>query len=632
VTTSTRTEATPRAALRVVATAGHVDHGKSSLIVRLTGMDPDRWAEEKRRGLTIDLGYAWCTLPSGREIGFVDVPGHERFIGNMLAGVGPVRLVLFVVAADEGWKPQSEEHLQILDVLGVRAGVVALTKRDLVDDEMLELAMEEVREHVADTVLAGAPIMPVSSETGEGIEALAASLDAMLDGAGPPDGARARLHIDRVFTIRGAGTVVTGTLAGDCLGVGDEVELLPTGARARIRSLQTHKRSEDDACPVSRVAANLVGVERDRLGRGDVLARPGAWRPTRVFEARLRPVRGRKRAVTSRGAFKLYVGAAEVEARLRFYGTTKLEPGADAFVRITAATPVVLDVGDRFVLREAGRQETVAGGVVLDVAPPAKTGHDPDARLAARASASRDELPALVVGERGAIRADDVFAITGSTAEGGVAVDEWRVADALRAGVESSVVETLATYHVEHPLDVGAALTLARSAVTGVLRASRAPTDPALVEALLTDLSERGITARDTTTVRLASHRVALQERSADVERLLTAIGGEREMAPPTVNELVAAGIGRDVIDAAAREGLVVRVSSDLVMTTDIVARAEATIRANASTGITVSALRESLGTSRKYAVPLMEWFDQRGVTRRDGDVRYARERPEAQA
>jgi len=627
VTTSTRTDPAP-AALRVIATAGHVDHGKSSLIVRLTGIDPDRWAEEKRRGLTIDLGYAWCTLPSGREIGFVDVPGHERFIGNMLAGVGPVRLVLFVVAADEGWKPQSEEHLQILDVLGVRGGVIAVTKRDLVDDEMLALAIEEIRERVADTGLADAPILPVSSESGEGIDALATALDAMLDGVGPPDEARARLHIDRVFTIKGAGTVVTGTLSGDCLGVGDEVELYPAGARARIRSLQTHKQSEDRACPVSRVAANLVGVERDRLGRGDVLASPAAWRPTRVFEARLHAVGGRSRAVTARGAFKLYVGAAEVDARVRFYGTTKLEPGAEAFVRITATTPLVLDVGDRFVVREAGRRETVAGGTVLDVAPPARAGPDPVVRLAARATASRDALPELLVEERGAIRAEDVFALTGSTMDGGVAVAEWRVADALRTAVQTSVTGSLAAYHAEHPLEVGAALTLARSAVTGALRAARAPTDPALADALLTDLTDRGVVARDTTTVRLMSHQVVLQERSADVERLLLAIGGEREATPPTVRELVAAGIGRDVIDAAAREGVVVRVSSDLVMTTDLVARAEATVRASGAAGITVSALRESLGTSRKYAVPIMEWFDQRGVTRRDGDVRFPRERP----
>jgi selenocysteine-specific elongation factor len=200
--------------LRVVATAGHVDHGKSSLIVRLTDIDPDRWEEEKRRGLTIDLGYAWCSLPSGREIGFVDVPGHERFIRNMLAGVGPVRLVLFVVAADEGWKPQSEEHLQILDVLGAAGGVVALTKRDLVDDETLAIAEEEVRDRLAGTALANAPIVPVSSQTGEGVEELRLALDEMLAAAPRPEDARTRLFIDRVFTIRGAGTVVSGTLAG----------------------------------------------------------------------------------------------------------------------------------------------------------------------------------------------------------------------------------------------------------------------------------------------------------------------------------------------------------------------------------------------------------------------------------
>ncbi len=610
----------------MVATAGHVDHGKSSLIVRLTGIDPDRWAEEKRRGLTIDLGYAWCTLPSGREIGFVDVPGHERFIGNMLAGVGPVRLVLFVVAADEGWKPQSEEHLQILDVLGVRGGVIALTKRDLVDDEMLELATEEIRERVAGTGLADAPIVPVSSETGDGIDALTTALDAMLDGAGPAEDARARLHIDRVFTIKGAGTVVTGTLAGECIRVGDEVELYPAGIRARIRSLQTHKQAEDHACPVSRVAANLVGVERERLERGDVLATPGTWRPTRVFEARLRPVRGATRAVTPRGAFTLHVGATEVDARLRLYGTTKLEAGDEAFARITASAPLVLDVGDRFVLRETGRRETVAGGDVLDVGPPTKAGPDPGARLAARASASRDDLPTLLVAERGAIRVVDVFGLTGSRAAGGTAVGEWLVADGLRASVEASVIEALAAYHAEHPLDIGADLTLARRTVIAVLRAARAPAETALADALLGDLTDSGITAQEATTIRLASYRVALNERSADVDELLAAISGESEATPPTVKELIATGVARDVIDAAAREGLVVRLTPDLVVTPAFVARAEATIREAADIGITVSALRESLSTSRKYAVPLMEWFDQRGVTRREGDVRFPRD------
>ncbi len=246
--------------LRVVATAGHVDHGKSSLILRLTGMDPDRWEEEKRRGLTIDLGYAWCELPSGREIGFVDVPGHERFIANMLAGVGPVRLVLFVVAANEGWRQQSEEHLAILDVLGVEGGVVALTKQDLVDRETLDLAEEQVRERLEGTVLGSARIIRVSATTGEGLDDLRAALDQVLAEASPPPETRARLFVDRVFTISGAGTVVTGTLGGSALAVGDDVELYPHGRTARVRSLQTHKRDAARAIPVARVAANLAGT------------------------------------------------------------------------------------------------------------------------------------------------------------------------------------------------------------------------------------------------------------------------------------------------------------------------------------------------------------------------------------
>ena len=296
----------------VLATAGHVDHGKSSLILRLTGIDPDRLEEEKRRGLTIDLGFAWCTLPSGREIGFVDVPGHERFVRTMLAGVGPVRLVLFVVAADEGWKPQSEEHLAIVDVLGADGAVVGLTKRDLVDEETLELAAREVRERLAGTALQQAPIVPCSATTGEGMAELVTALDAMVDAAPEPaQEDRPRLFVDRVFTIRGAGTVVTGTLTGGRLAVGEEVELHPTGHRARIRGLQTHKRAIATARPVSRVAVNLVGTEREELERGDVVSPPGLWRPTRVLEARVHAVRGLAHPLTSRGAYKLHAGSAE---------------------------------------------------------------------------------------------------------------------------------------------------------------------------------------------------------------------------------------------------------------------------------------------------------------------------------
>ncbi len=612
------------AELRVIATAGHVDHGKSSLIVRLTGIDPDRFAEEKRRGLTIDLGYAWTALPSGREVGFVDVPGHERFIGNMLAGVGPVRLVLFVVAADEGWKPQSEEHLQILDVLGVHGGVVALTKRDLVDAETLAIAEEEIVERLVGTALEGAPIVPVSSVTGEGVEDLRDALDAMLAAAPAPEDARARLFIDRVFTIKGAGTVVTGTLTGEALSVGEDVELFPTQARARIRSLQTHKRAEERAEPVSRVAANLVGAERETLERGDVLGRPGAWRPTGTIEASLRPVRGLAHAITGRGAFKLYAGAAEADAKLRLLGRTSLEPNDEAFVRIRLARPLVLDVFDRFVLREAGRRETVAGGIVLDVAPPARPGPDAIDRLVRRATSSRAELPALLALERGAVDAAEAGLLTGAPAADPL-VGGWLVRPGLREAVTEALGAHLRDHHAAHPLEEGAPLAGCRRAVAQALRREGAPADPELIEALIDADVADGTVVRTASALRLTSHVVTLDRRSADIERLLGAVGGEHETTPPTVRDLQTQGIGRDVLDAAVREGLVIRVSPELVFAPEVIARAEDVVREAGAAGITVSAFREALGTSRKYAIPLLEWFDTRGITRRDGDLRFPR-------
>jgi selenocysteine-specific elongation factor len=612
--------------LRVVATAGHVDHGKSSLIVRLTGMDPDRWEEEKRRGLTIDLGYAWCELPSGREVGFVDVPGHERFIANMLAGVGPVRLVLFVVAANEGWRQQSEEHLAILDVMGVAGGVVALTKRDLVDEDTLDLVEEEIRERVEGTALSGARVVRVSAETGEGLEDLRTALDELLASAPAPADERARLFVDRVFTIAGAGTVVTGTLGGDRLAVGDEVELYPRGTTARIRSLQTHKRSEDVAEPVTRVAANLVGTGKQDLARGDVMGAPSAWRPTTVFDGLLRPVRDLPHPITARGAFKIYAGASETDARLRIFGRTRIEAGQEAFVRITTTHLLVLDVFDRFVLRESGRQETLGGGSVLDPAPPRRAGPAPQDRLARRAAATRDDLPAILADERGAVRVSDALALTGSTT-GVPQAGEWLLRDGLLESVSTALTAHVDAFHQAHPLEEGEPLASARRVLAAALRPFTGPPEARLVEAVLLRLAADGRLKRTSTSVANPSHRPADRESDPMIQRLVEAIGSEPAQ-PPTVKELVSQGIGRDAIDAAARAGLVVRVAPDLVFVPALIERAEAVVDAAGSAGITVSAFRAALGTSRKYALPILEWFDQRGVTRREGDLRYARSDP----
>ena len=608
--------------IRVVATAGHVDHGKSSLILRLTGMDPDRWEEEKRRGLTIDLGYAWCDLPSGREIGFVDVPGHERFIANMLAGVGPVRLVLFVVAANEGWRQQSEEHLAILDVLGVDGGVVALTKQDLVDSETLDLAEEQIRERLEGSALESARLVRVSATTGDGLDELRAALDDLLAATTPPPETRARLFVDRVFTISGAGTVVTGTLGGSALAVGDDVELYPHGRTARVRSLQTHKRDAIRAIPVARVAANLAGTGKGDLARGDVVGAPGAWRPTTTFDGVFRPVRGLAHPVTGRGAFKVYVGAAEADARVRMLGRGSAVGGEDVFVRITTTRPIVLDVSDRFVLRESGRQETVGGGTVLDPAPPRRAG-SAVRRLARRAAAARHELPAILADERGAVHASEALVLTGSDA-GVPEAGDWLLRDGLLARVGPALVAHVSAYHLAHPFEEGEPLATARRALADHLRAEIGPPDPRLIDPILDRFVDDGLLARTTTAVAVPSHEGPGPELDPMMRRVVEAISDEPAQ-PPTIKELADRGIGRDAVDAAARAGHVVRVAPDLVFLPSVIERAEAIVADARETGITVSAFREALGTSRKFAVPLLGWFDQRGITRREGDLRYPR-------
>ena len=612
----------PEATAGVIATAGHVDHGKSSLIVRLTGIDPDRWAEEKRRGLTIDLGFAWLTLPSGREVGFVDVPGHERFIRNMLAGVGPVRLVVFVVAADEGWKPQSEEHLQILDLLEVSGAVVALTKRDLVDDATLAARTEQVRARLEGTRLQGAQVVACSSVTGQGIDELVAAIDAMAGAAPVPDtGGRPRQYLDRVFTIRGAGTVVTGTLTGGPLSVGREAEILPSGHRARIRGLQSHKRMIDVARPVARVAVNLAGTPRTDLERGDVLTLPGQWRPTSMFEGWIRTVRSLDHPVTSRGAFKVYAGSAERDARIRLFGVTELRRGERAFVRVRLNRPVVLDFRDPFVLREAGRRETVAGGEVLDTEPPEKPGRDVIERLTARMDADRAGLAARLVADRGFVRRSDILMLTGVPDAGGVALGAWIGDQTAVERAKTALTSAVDAHHREHPLRSG--LDVAEARVT--LASVEAPLhDVSVADELIAWMVAQGALVRTGTVVRLPEHAATTAGRE-DADRMIAAVtAGEPQ--PPTVAELAAAGHGRELLQAVVADGRLVRISADLVITPEFLSQAEQVIRTQAATGgVTVSSFRQALGTSRKYAVPILEHFDATGVTKRQGDVRVLR-------
>jgi selenocysteine-specific elongation factor len=449
----------------------------------------------------------------------------------------------------------------------------------------------------------------------------------MVAGAPPPeDRARPRIAIDRSFTIRGAGTVVTGTLIGGTLAVGQEVRLYPDGGLARVRSLQTHRRPVDVARPVSRVAANLAGVPKADVERGDVLGLPGQWRPTSLLEVSVAPIRSLEHPLTGRGAYKLYAGSAERDARLHLYGTTELHSGRSAFARLRLSRPIVAEFGDRFVLREAGRRETVAGGVVLDPDPPARPGTDAETRLAARTTASRDDLPTLLLAERGVVRAADLPLLGGSAfteVDGAIRLGPWWVDRSTLEVLAEAAREALDEDHRRHPMRPG----LDGAEVRRALVASRPELASALEQGLAAEILQAmerdGTIAREGNTLRLASHRVTLGGREEDARRLVATVEAGQP-SPPTVKDLTSAGYTRELIDACVATRRLVRVSEDLVLTPAFAARVEEVARSEAATaeGLTVSRYRELLGTSRKYALPILGWLDDRGVTRREGDVR----------
>lgn len=356
--------------MKVLATAGHVDHGKSRLVQALTGINPDRLQEEQERQMTIDLGFAWMTLPYGEQVGIIDVPGHRDFIENMLAGVGGIDAALLVVAADEGLMPQTREHLAILDLLEVERGVVALTKIDLVEDEWQELVCDEIEQLLKKTHLADVPIVAVSAKTGEGLDSLVTAMSETLQDAPPRrDIGRPRLFIDRVFTISGFGTVVTGTLVDGSLRVGQEVEILPGRIKGRIRGLQTHKTKIEEAVPGSRVAANLAGVEVRDLSRGDVVTNPGTYQPTRLIDVRLKLLSDAVSVIKHDQQVKLFHGAAQRLARVRLLGMETMHPGDQRWLQLVVDKPLVVSRGDRLILRRPSPGATLGGGRVVDAHP-----------------------------------------------------------------------------------------------------------------------------------------------------------------------------------------------------------------------------------------------------------------------
>ena len=634
----------------VIGTAGHVDHGKSALVEALTGTHPDRLREEQERGLTIELGFAWTTLPSGREVSIVDVPGHVRFVRHMLAGAGGIDLALFVVAADEGVMPQTREHLEILDLLDVRHGVVALTKCDLVDDgDWLDLVEEEVRLLLEPTTLAGAPIVRVSAVTGAGLDALRGALDAALDGTPEPrDIGRPRLGIDRVFSMPGFGTVVTGTLLDGRLRVGDTLEAAPGGPTARVRGLQTHRREEEQALPGTRTAVNLAGVDRDELRRGQVLAPPGRLPAARSVDARVR-VLGH-RALRHNLRVALHIGSDEVQARVRVLGAIdgaasldggldgggapdELAPSTEGWAQLVLTEPVAAVAGDLFVLRVS--DETVAGGRVVEVNAPRHRRTDPRtvARLEARAAGTPesrllaalerlepciegvlrsavdldggafDEALAALVAE-GAARALEVPAGTGGGQGGPVYVSAGGL-ERLRG----QAVRALEAYHEAHPLRVSMPREELRGRL-GLEAREFAAVLPAVVASGDLEVRE-GALARAGWTPRLT----AAQRRASEEAMSALEAGG---IAPPRLDldgELLAYLVG---------SGQAIDCGDGVVLAASAWAGGLDAVRGALSSGgsATLAELRDALGTNRRAAQAILETMDRRGVTRREGEGR----------
>lgn len=585
----------------VVGTAGHVDHGKSTLVVALTGRDPDRWEEEKRRGLTIDLGFSWAELMPGLEVSFVDVPGHERYAKNMLAGIEAVDVALFVVAADEGWMPQSEEHLAVLDLLGVDRGVVALTKVDRVDGELVELATLEVEEHLEGTSLAGAPVLPVSAQSGAGIEDVRDRLAALAAGAGRPDGVP-RMWIDRAFSVTGAGTVVTGTLLGGPFAVGDRLEVLPGGGQGRIRGIQSHERDVDHVEPHRRVALNIVGIERDQLHRGALLAGPGARIPTTRVLADMRAARYVEE-LTDRGSYHLHVGSGGHPVRIRM-----LEPD---LALLDLPAPLPLAAGDPFVLRDTGRRLVVGGGTVLDPDP---RGRGRDARRSAavlRSARDPDTRAAALLAVRGRDRAARIAAHSGGgTAPEGVALGDEVFTPERITALRAEARRLVDAYHRDHPL---------RPGIPGATLAERLGVGTGVLDALVD--ADAMLTSTDAA-VRLADHtpgRTPEQEAAWEAAKAMLVEAGPG--AAPRADEL---GLGTELLHALVREGELVRIAPDLVYLPEWIERLSDTMH-TFEAPFTVSEFKDATGLSRKYAVPLLEWADGAGVTVRMGDRRRPR-------
>ena len=564
--------------MTVIATAGHVDHGKSSLVLALTGTDPDRWAEEKRRGMTIDLGFAHTQLPSGETASFIDVPGHIRFLRNMLAGVGAIDGCILVVDAKEGWMPQTEEHFQILKLLGLQHGVIALTKVDLVDAKVESDRRNEIRTELRESFLSDAPIVSVSVVSSKGLDEIRNAIDVLIGdskrNSPKRNRNRPRLWIDRSFSSRGAGTVVTGTLIDGSLDSDTELTVVRSRQRVRVREIQQHEKSTPQLAPGHRCALNLVGVNHAEIFRGDALIIEDQWLPSAMFDASLTIVPSLQHRVTRRGSYSVYIGSGEFAAKIRLIGTRELQANENGFVRIAVQTPIPILPGDRYILRESGRQETIGGGEILDIAPTLRA-----------SKAKPDRSVDRVISERQWVTAKELELLTGEACQ--PMVGDWL-----------TTVKLLDTTRKE------LALKLAKAS-DGLEISRLKPHEQAVLATLPDVVTEMG--------------RARIKGASSITEHPYVGLFAKAGVTPPDTKTL-----DRNIVRQIVQRGLFVDIDGVVFHISAL-----ETARLNVQkilqqhpNGFTVSQFREILGITRKHAVPLLEALDRRAITKRNGDLR----------
>lgn len=638
--------------MRVIGTAGHVDHGKSTLIQALTGIHPDRLKEEREREMTIDLGFAWLSLPVTdanelEEVGIVDVPGHRDFIENMLAGIGGIDAALFVIAADEGVMPQTREHLAILDLLQIGGGLVALTKIDLVEDpDWLDLVEADVSQTLHGTVLENAPIVRVSARTGIGLDELRAKLGELLASRPPRlDLKRPRLPVDRVFTIAGFGTVVTGTLSDGTLQVGEEVEILPSGLRGRVRGLQTHKQKEQTAVPGSRTAINISGVSHEEIQRGNVVAHPGDYQPTQRVDVRFKLLPDVTQPLKHNTEVKLFIGAAEAVARVRLLGADELRPGQEGWLQLELSQPVVATRSDRYILRRPSPGETLGGGAVIDPHPKGRhkrfaastlaslealsrgspadvllqallaTGAAPYKDVLARANLDSDSLSQAL---QELVQQAQIIRLEAKTEGQNFAPDDLVISSPHWEQLSRRILEETGGYHRSFPLRGGLPREELKSRIKDQTRGSAR-----LFNAAIRKLTGEGRLREAGPLIHLPDHAIRFSPpQQQRIDRLLEKFAAA-PYAPPSVKECQAE-IGEDLFAALLETGQLVSVAQEVVFRSqDFEAMTAAVRRLIEQNGsLTVAQARDHFNTSRRYILAFLEHLDSTGITVRSGDER----------